>query len=133
MLQIGRSIGTTLAHSRMAAGRDVARALGSCVEDAGGENTLVRWFPFRKPPGLLCHLSPSDIGVDHGLNQGRHGHPTDFLQLLVKSSSLANWNGLSVLIPNLLATSGILRFARLFLGLETSVVTIRRPAGFTSA
>ena len=59
--------------------------------------------------------------------------PPNFLQLVVKSSSLASWNGLSVSIPNLLATSGILRFARLFLGLETSVVTMRRPAGFTSA
>lgn len=97
----------------------------------------------RRPQGryqILDFVGELRVGADRrepaigmfGVGD-RDGHPPDFLQLVVKSSSLANWNGLSVSIPNLLATSGILRFARLFLGLETSVVTMRRPAGFTSA
>lgn len=60
-------------------------------------------------------------------------HCADFRQSVVKSSARVNLNGSSDVIPNLLATSGTFRFARLLLGLDTSVVTTQRLVGLTRA
>ena len=59
---------------------------------------------------ITCNaIARSREGQGSGGTKGDDAHPSEVLQLVVKSSSLANWNGLSVSVRNLLATSGILR------------------------